>query len=185
MMDRVESRFRRTAGDPLGRSLPAPDHASIHPALRSDAEAILRLQRDCYRSEAERYNDWTIPPLTQTLAGLEGEFLSHRILVARLGPAVVGSVRGRHEGGVCHVGRLVVDPASRRQGLGSRLMSAIEGEFPDADCFELFTGHLSDDNLRLYRRLGYAEDHRQAVSPRLTLIYLRKSNHSPSGSLAS
>jgi hypothetical protein len=41
---------------------------SILPAVLDDAPAILELQRNAYRSEAVLYNDWSIPPLTQTLA---------------------------------------------------------------------------------------------------------------------
>ena len=38
----------------------------------------------------------------------------------------------------------------------------------------LFTGHLSEGNLRLYRRLGYAETHRERVADHLTLVHMRK-----------
>jgi len=38
----------------------------------------------------------------------------------------------------------------------------------------LFTGHLSEGNLRLYRRLGYAEFRRERVSDHLVLVHLRK-----------
>jgi ribosomal protein S18 acetylase RimI-like enzyme len=67
----------------------------------------------------------------------------------------VGSVRGRLEGDTCHIGRLVVHPRLQRRGIGARLMREIEGRFPKARRYELFTGHLSEGNLRLYRRLGY------------------------------
>jgi hypothetical protein len=42
----------------------------IMPALDADAEEILDLQRLAYESEARFYEDWTIPPLTQTLEQL-------------------------------------------------------------------------------------------------------------------
>ena len=87
---------------------------------------------------------------------------------------MVGSVRARLDGGTCHVGRLVVEPGHERRGIGTKLMAAIEREFPEADRFELFMGHLSEGNLALYRRLGYEETGRRTVSPNLHLVYLSK-----------
>ena len=43
----------------------------IQPSLKSDLEEILKLQKECYRAEAEIYNDFTIPPLTQDLTSLQ------------------------------------------------------------------------------------------------------------------
>ncbi|MBB2746903.1 UNVERIFIED_ORG: hypothetical protein FHR35_006782, partial [Microbispora rosea subsp. rosea] len=36
------------------------------------------------------------------------------------------------------------------------------------------TGHLSEGNLRLYRRLGYRETQRERVQDHLTLVHLRR-----------
>ncbi len=82
----------------------------IRPAVAGEAEQILGLQRLCYWSEAEHYEDWSIPPMTQTLPELLAEYEDHEVLVARLGDEVVGSVRGWEEGGTCRVGRLIVPP---------------------------------------------------------------------------
>ncbi|MBA3416935.1 MAG: GNAT family N-acetyltransferase [Chloroflexia bacterium] len=160
--------------EPAEGESPSNAVPTIHRGVGTDAEAILRLQHLCYRSEALLYDDWTIPPLTETLAALRAEFVRHRILVARLGEKIVGSVRGRLDTGTCSIGRLVVHPDVRQRRLGSLLMAAIETEFAEAARFEVFTGQLSEDNLRLYRRLGYTETRRLTVSPRLTLVFLQK-----------
>lgn len=146
----------------------------VGPASPGEAERILGLQRLCYRSEAALYDDWSIPPMTQTLPELLAEYEDHEVLVARLGDEVVGSARGRLEDGTCHIGRLVVHPRMQRRGIGARLMCELEGRFPQAEHYELFTGHKSEGNLRLYRRLGYEEVREREVSPRLRLVYLRK-----------
>lgn len=57
--------FLRTAtGSPEATGETQPE---ICPMLTKDAGQILTLQRLCYRGEAELYDDYTIPPLTQTL----------------------------------------------------------------------------------------------------------------------
>lgn len=139
-----------------------------------EAEQILKLQYLCFQGEAALYDHYGLAPLTQTLQALLEEYDTHVILVARLGHEVVGSVRGRVVGATCEIGRLMVHPRLQGSGLGTRLMQAMEDAVPNVLWYELFTGHRSEHNLRLYRRLGYRELWTEEVSPSLQLIYLRK-----------
>jgi ribosomal protein S18 acetylase RimI-like enzyme len=143
-------------------------------ASPADAEAILALQQLAYQSEARRYNDWSIPPLVETLESVREQIAAHVVLKANFSDRLVGSVRGVVEGDVCEVGRLIVHPELQRRGIGSALLTALEARFPAVSCFELFTGDRSESNLRLYRRHGYVETRRLAVSPEVSLVYLRK-----------
>ena len=154
-------------------------NVAIAPARVDEAGQILKLQRLSYRTEAALYDDWTLPPLTQTLRELLEQYDDHAILAARLGDEVVGSVRARLKDGTCYVGRLVVHPRLQRRGLGTRLMREIEASFPAARRYELFTGHLSEGNRRLYRRLGYQEFREEAIPPSLRLVFLEKPGGSP------
>jgi ribosomal protein S18 acetylase RimI-like enzyme len=142
----------------------------------ADAQQILDLQRLAYQSEAILYNDWSIPPLTQTFAQLREEFRNSVVLKACLRGSLIGSIRARAAGGVTHVGRLIVAPALQRQGIGSALLEAIESAFPDTERFELFTGSKSDGNIRLYRRHGYVPTHEKELAPSITIVYMSKSN---------
>ncbi|GAA3490506.1 MULTISPECIES: GNAT family N-acetyltransferase [Streptomyces] len=143
-----------------------------------DAEQILKLQYLCYQSEAELYDDYTIEPLTQSLADLTAELGRGHALVARLGDEVVGSVRATvDENGTAHIGKLIVHPRMRRHGLGGRLLTAVETHLAaslDAKRFRLFTGHRNETNLRLYRSRGYATVSKEQSTPKLTLITLEK-----------
>jgi len=151
--------------------------AEIRAAGVSDAQAILALQRLAYSAEARIYNDWSIPPLTQTLDQLIEELGTSYFLKAVLADKLVGSVRARLRGETCEIGRLIVHPDFQRRGLGRRLMQAIEGAFPAANRYELFTGSLSQGNIRLYESLGYRRVRLQEVSAALTLVYMEKHRH--------
>jgi hypothetical protein len=68
-------------------------HLEITQASQEDAEIILHLQIHAYLSEAEIYNDYSIPPLIQTLKEIKQEFSQHVFLIALEEGKIVGSVR--------------------------------------------------------------------------------------------
>jgi GNAT superfamily N-acetyltransferase len=70
--------------------------------------------------------------------------------------------------------RLAVAPNKQGCGVGTALMRAAETRFPAANRFELFTGHKSAKNLRLYQKLGYREFKRKQLAPHITLVFLQK-----------
>ncbi len=118
------------------------------------AEEILRIQKLAYQSEAERYNNYEIPPLKQTIEELKEQFKNHIILKAVLDGKVIGTVRAYQKNGTCYVGRLAVHPDMQNQGIGTSLMKEIEKCF-NPERFELFVGSKSDKNISLYQKLGY------------------------------
>jgi ribosomal protein S18 acetylase RimI-like enzyme len=146
----------------------------VTPASIADSAAILALQKLAYQSEAALYNDFNLPPLVETLEDFRSQFTSRVVLKAVDQGKIVGSVRGRQDGETCHVGRLVVHPDYRRQGIGTQLMDQIEASFAVAPRFELFTGHRSAHALRLYECLGYRVFKQEPVHERLLLVFLEK-----------
>ncbi len=152
---------------------------TISTAEHSDAEKILKLQYLCYQGEAELYGDYSIEPLTQTLDELRAELAQGVVLVARLGQEVVGSVRGAvDDDGTARIGKLIVHPRLQRHGLGGRLLSALETRLAaeaEAKRYRLFTGHRSEVNLRMYRKLGYEQvGAAEPVTRRLSLVHMEK-----------
>ncbi len=147
---------------------------TIDRATLEDAETILALQKLAYQSEAKLYNDWSLPPLTQTLESLREEFTTSVILRATVDNRIVGSVRAKVSGDTCAIGRLIVHPEFQGRGIGSKLLQAIEASCAGATRFELFTGSKSEANIRLYQRHGYAITRTQTVSPTVTLTFLEK-----------
>ncbi len=147
---------------------------SIVEATPEDAEEILDLQKAAYASEGCLYKDFTLPPLTQTLDKIREGFDRQLFLKAVDDGEIVGSVRAYVKEGTCYVGRLIVHPDHQDGGIGTRLMEEIEARFPQAERFELFTGHRSDKPLHIYEKRGYRVFRREPVHENLTLIYLEK-----------
>ncbi|WP_129838472.1 GNAT family N-acetyltransferase [Streptomyces sp. RFCAC02] len=151
---------------------------TIDTATDQDAEQILKLQYLCYQPEAELRGDYTIEPLTQTLAALRAEMRGTVVLAARLGAEVVGSVRGTVDAdGTAAITRLIVHPRMQRHGLGGRLLVAIEDRLAAeraAARYRLRTSHRGADNPRLYRRLGYVPVATEEVARHLRSVTMEK-----------
>lgn len=132
---------------------------TISVATEQDAEQIFKLQYLCFQSEAALYGNYRIDPLVQSLDSLRQEVAADCVYVARLGEEVVGSVRGRvTEDGSASIGKLCVHPRLQGHGIGARLLRAAESALEQergAKLFRLHTGHRSEGNLRLYRKVGY------------------------------
>ncbi|MFL6053722.1 MAG: GNAT family N-acetyltransferase [Actinoallomurus sp.] len=151
------------------------EEARIERADVADAGEILTVQRAAYVSEAQLHGDPFLAPLVESLDQIRTMIAESLVLKASVGSRIVGAVRGRFNERTCLVGRLVVAPDLQGRGIGEALMRALEADAARlADACVLFTGHLSETDLRLYRRLGYAETHRERVAEHLTLVHMRK-----------
>jgi ribosomal protein S18 acetylase RimI-like enzyme len=149
----------------------------IKKAEFSDMKEILLLQKRAYESEAELYNDFNIPPLTQTLNEIEEELKNKVFLKAIENKKIIGSVRSLIiYPKTCYIGRLNVHPDFQNQGIGTKLMRAIENIFKECERFELITGHKSYRNIKLYEKLGYTIFKTEKLTENLNLVYLEKIN---------
>ncbi|GAB3687779.1 GNAT family N-acetyltransferase [Actinocorallia lasiicapitis] len=145
-------------------------------ASTGDAGEILTLQRAAYVAEAQLYGDPFLPPLVETLdqavAVIAGDSL---VLKQTEGGRITGAVRATFSERTCLIGRLVVAPDRQGAGIGTALLKAIEAEVAErTDALVLFTGHQSIGNLRLYKRLGFAEFRRERINDHLVHVHLRK-----------
>ena len=150
------------------------DPVNIEKATVSDAEEILALQKLAYRSEAELYSDYGIPPMTQTLDEILGDFNRQEFLKTMIDGNIVGSVRAYSKGETCYIGRLIVHPMFQNRGIGTMLMNEIEALFRSSGRYELFTGMKSERNIRLYQKLGYHIFRDERVNDKLTMIFMEK-----------
>jgi ribosomal protein S18 acetylase RimI-like enzyme len=146
----------------------------IERAMISDTEEILVLQKLAYRSEAEIYNDFNIPPLVQTLENIEKDFENQYFLKTVMNGKIIGSVRAYTKEGTCYIGRLIVHPDFQNRGIGTDLMNEIERIFNTCRRFELFTGDKSERNLYFYQKLGYKIFKKAKITDQTMVVYLEK-----------
>lgn len=154
-----------------------PNDINIERASIEDAQDILELQKLAYVSEAEILDDFTIPPLHQTIDEIRSEFDHQGFLKVERENRIIGSVRCFLEEGTCYVGKLIVHPDHQDRGIGTQLLHAAENQYPNAKRYELFTSELSEKNLHIYRKNGYEIFKRKVISDKLTLVFMEKINN--------
>jgi ribosomal protein S18 acetylase RimI-like enzyme len=123
------------------------------------------------------YNDYNIPPLTQTIDEIKTDFTNGTLfLKGMVNEELVASVRGISQNETTYIGRLAVKEEFQNRKIGQILMKEIENRLNKCKRYELFTGHKSEKNIRLYQKLGYSEYKTLLVHENLTLVYLEKWN---------
>lgn len=140
-----------------GAEYSSPVDWTIERAEPADAGELLTVQRAAYLAEAALYDDFQLPPLTETLDEIRAAVTGLTVLKAVAGTRIIGAVRGRLTGDTCEIGRLAVVPDLQGTGIGTTLVRAVEDRFTGVRRYELFTGRRSAANIRLYQRLGYRE----------------------------
>ena len=141
-----------------------------------DMEEILSLQKLAFQSEAELFNDYSITPLTQSIASLEEDFKNNLYLKAVYDGKIIGSVRAYEKENICHIGRLIVHPDHQNKGIGKSLIHHIEELFNGCKMYSLFCAKRVTKNLCLYNRLGYIVVGEEKVKEDLTFVYYNKEN---------
>jgi len=149
---------------------------TIRPITPEDAGEVMTLQRAAFVQEAQIYGSVDMPALSQTLEAVVAELAGNDGCVAHIGPRMVGAVRARRDGALLLIGRIAIAPDMQGEGIGSQLLAAVEERGRQQGCTEaeLFTGSLSEANLRLYDREGYTETQRVPSGDGIEEIYLRK-----------
>ena len=128
----------------------------LAPATRADAGELFTLTRACWIQEQWANPGVTIPALGESLDDLVNSLDAWTTWVARAGGRLVGSCRGRAEGEVWDVGRVMVAPDLQGRGLGRYLLDLVEQAAPaEVTSYQLFTGAGSVDNIRMYKKAGY------------------------------
>ncbi|NMB81497.1 MAG: GNAT family N-acetyltransferase, partial [Ignavibacteria bacterium] len=122
------------------------------------------------------YNDFNIQPLKQTLEELEIEYKTWLFLKIEIGKEIIGSIRGKEENKTCYIQKLIVHPNYQNKGYGTRLLKGIEEKFNLVTRYELFTSHMDDKNIYLYKKNGYKVFKEQKVNEYLKMVFMDKIN---------
>ncbi len=137
---------------------------TLRPARAGDAEAIAAIWNPVIRDTEITFNAVEKSPgeIAAMVAAKAGA--GHGFLVAETGGALAGfALYGQFRGGVGYARTMehtiILAPAARGQGIGPRLMAALEDHARDAGAHMMFAGVSSGNpaGRAFHARLGYDE----------------------------
>ena len=127
------------------------------------ARAALELQRRSYRIEADLVGFDAIPPLHESLAGLQAS--GETFLAALVDDRLAGFVSWKVIGETLDLHRLAVDPGHFRAGIGRALVRGAEAAVPAARRVIVQTGAANEPAKALYRSEGFDQVGEREVVP--------------------
>ena len=147
---------------------------AIAEARIEEAAVLLGVQKRAFLQEAERYDAYSMPPLTETVDDVREAFGSSTFLKAEIDGRVVGVVRATREDDTCLIGRLAVDPDLQNRGIGTALLREVESRCGDAPRLELFVGSKSHKNIHIYEKMGYRTFRSEDIRDDVKLLHMDK-----------
>lgn len=143
-------------------------------ATVSDIPELYDLQLLAFESEAEMIGSQDVPALLESREHHQADFATWITmkLVDDAGK-IVGAIRYRPAGDLIDVGRLMVHPDYRHQGLAQQMLTEVNRACPDK-ILELYTCTKSWINIRLYDKMGYVPVKKVTEDSGLSFVYMRK-----------
>jgi len=148
----------------------------IEKVSEKELEDILLLQKLAFQSEAIKFDDFDIRPLTMTLKDTLEEFDEKIFFKAVIDNKIVGSIRAYVEAEVCYIEKLIVHPDFQNLGVGKKLILFTERYFSTCKRYEIFTRKGSEKNIRIYEKLGYQKYKEARHLESYEMVYLEKYN---------
>ena len=145
----------------------------IHATVQ-DIPALYDLQLLAFESEAEMIGSRDVPALMESREHHREDFPNWITMkLVKEDGEMVGAIRYRPDGDIIDVGRLMVHPDYRRQGLAQRMLAEVDRACPDT-VRELYTCTKSWINIRLYDKMGYVPVKEVTEPSGLSFVYMRK-----------
>ena len=147
---------------------------TIEKAREQDIPELYQLQLLAFESEAEMIGSRAVPALMESEAHYREDFPNWTTLkLVEPSGKIVAAIRYRLEGGLVDVGRLMVRPDCRRQGLAQQMLAQVDRAHPQ-EIKELYTCTKSWINIRLYEKVGYRAVKEVTEDSGLSFVYMRK-----------
>lgn len=140
----------------------------------NDIPELYHLQLLAFESEAIMIGSRNIPALLETAGEFAEDFTNWNVLkLIGDSDAIFGAIRYRKNGDVVEVGRLMIHPEYRQQGLAQKLLSKVDSVCPN-ETKELYTCKKSWRNICLYQKMGYTIFREYTEESGLSFVYMRK-----------
>ncbi|MCM3567791.1 GNAT family N-acetyltransferase [Neobacillus mesonae] len=140
-----------------------------------EAEILLKIQTEAFKGDLKKYKDYDSSPAAESL-----EFF-----IYRMNHSLHYTIHmdGKIAGAIClvkmsdthyYLFRIFLSPRYQNRGLGTKIMTKIERQFPKVKKWSLDTPKDNVRNRHFYEKFGYKQTGEVKVNERLTLIQYEK-----------
>lgn len=144
-------------------------------ATSEDIHELFALQLMAFESEAEMIGSRCVPALLESEEHFRQDFINWMTLkLTDDYEKIVATIRYKKSNGIVEIGRVMVHPDYRREGLAQRLLTEVESRCSSV-AYELYTCTKSWVNIRLYEKMGYKKCEEAEGEGGLSFVYMRKS----------
>ena len=143
-------------------------------ATPSDIAELYQLQLLSFESEAEMIGSRLVPALMESEEKFEKDFSQwHTYKMVDATGVIIGGIRYRFDTDSVEVGRLMVHPDYRQQGLAQKLLSFVDTQ-SGTKRRQLYTCTKSWLNIKLYTKMGYKPIKEEQDGIGLSFVYMEK-----------
>lgn len=141
-----------------------------------EAEEILSVQKEAFKDDLETYKDYKTSPATEPIEKLLYKINKNFHYTILVEDKIIGGAELRLDFETeCYINRIFLLPEFQNKGLGTRIMTYFENEFPKVKKWTLCTPHKNYRNHGFYEKLGYKKVGEHRVMEGLSLIdYLKE-----------
>jgi GNAT superfamily N-acetyltransferase len=141
----------------------------IREATVEDSEGLRKCMQAAYAPYLGRMAGMRLPPID---VDYSSEIENYPVWLADSAGRIVGGLIMDFVGDRAWIANIAIDPACQGQGIGGRLIKFAEAKARQRQCAELHlaTHVLLDENISLYRHLGWEETGRDD-----SRVYMKKS----------
>lgn len=148
-----------------------PNPPLIRLAIEDDVAAIVALTDAAYRKYLPRLGRKPQPMTTDYQRFIQ----QHWIWLLELDQRLLGVLALQHEVDALLIYSVAIDPTEQKRGYGRLLLAHAEDEAKQAGyrSIRLYTNVLMEENIALYKQIGYQETQREVLSDR-TIVHMGK-----------
>lgn len=140
-----------------------------------EARELLQIQKEAFKSDLQRYDDFPYSPAAESLPMLIDRIKNSYHYSVFINNELAGALDIRklsHDH--YYLYRVYLKPSFHNKGYGSHIMKWMENEFPDAKRWSLDTPKDNAQNHHFYEKLGYKEIGEHKLTRKLTLLDYEK-----------
>lgn len=137
----------------------------------NEAEILLDIQREAFKEDLEKYEDYDTSPATEPIEKLKRKINNSFHYTIFLDNTIIGGIEVRKLSETqFYLNRIYLGIDYQNLGIGTKLMEFVENEFSEALEWTLSTPYMNYRNHYFYEKFGYKKISEHTVSDKLILF---------------